>query len=96
MDHPQRVFDPFQDLLPRGRGITIGGFQFIGSKWDGRNQSHAKNRKKLNAALMGESHSLRTSKSLGRTPSHSMRSFLLLKELKVGLSAAGAPARLQT
>jgi hypothetical protein len=29
VDHPERVFDPFQDLLPRGRGDTIGGFQFF-------------------------------------------------------------------
>jgi hypothetical protein len=25
----QRVFDPFQDLLPRGSGGTISGFQFF-------------------------------------------------------------------
>ena len=27
--HLQRVFDPFQDLLPRGSSIAIGAFQFI-------------------------------------------------------------------
>ena len=33
VDHPQRVFDPFQDLLPRESGGTISGFSSSISVW---------------------------------------------------------------